>query len=62
MGYGPGDFPLTERYAGEILSLPMFPAMSDAQQDRVIEAIRHFDFGPEAYKSAGDQIVGAAAD
>lgn len=62
LGYSQGDFPLTERYAGEILSLPMFPAMTEAQQDRVVEAIRRFDFGPEAYKSTSDPLVGAATD
>ena len=62
LGYSQGDFPVTERYADQILSLPMFPAMTDAQQDRVVELIRRFDFGPEAYKSQADPLVGAATD
>jgi dTDP-4-amino-4,6-dideoxygalactose transaminase len=28
LGYQPGDFPVTEQYAGEILSLPMYPELS----------------------------------
>jgi dTDP-4-amino-4,6-dideoxygalactose transaminase len=45
LGYGPGDFPLTERYADEILSLPMYPSMTEAAQLRVAEVMRQFDFG-----------------
>ena len=45
LGYGQRDFPLTERYAHEILSLPMYPSMTEAAQDRVVEVLRQFDFG-----------------
>jgi dTDP-4-amino-4,6-dideoxygalactose transaminase len=38
-GYGPGSLPLTERAADQSLSLPLFPAMTAAQQRRVVEAI-----------------------
>jgi len=31
MGYGKGDFPHAERLASRILSLPMFPELSDRQ-------------------------------
>jgi dTDP-4-amino-4,6-dideoxygalactose transaminase len=34
-----GDFPVAEALAGEILSLPMFPEMTDAQIDRVSEVL-----------------------
>jgi dTDP-4-amino-4,6-dideoxygalactose transaminase len=34
-GYGKGSFPVTERVADEILSLPMFPGLTADQQDRV---------------------------
>jgi dTDP-4-amino-4,6-dideoxygalactose transaminase len=33
--YKPGDFPVTERIASEILSLPMFPGLSEDMQVRV---------------------------
>jgi dTDP-4-amino-4,6-dideoxygalactose transaminase len=36
----PGDFPVAERLAGEILSLPLFPGITDGQQVRVAEALR----------------------
>jgi len=41
-GYSPGDFPIAEAfYAGEI-SLPMFSALTDADQDYVIDRILNF--------------------
>src|ERR1700720_1016135 len=36
LGYKTGDFPVTERVAREIISLPMFPQLSDVQQDEVV--------------------------
>lgn len=39
MGYRPGQFPIAEAaYAGAI-SLPIWPAMTDTQVDRVVEAV-----------------------
>jgi dTDP-4-amino-4,6-dideoxygalactose transaminase len=35
-----GAFPVAEKAADEILSLPLYPEMSDAQADAVIEAVR----------------------
>lgn len=43
LGYQDGDFPVTERYAKEILSLPMFPELSEAQVTYVAEAMREFE-------------------
>jgi dTDP-4-amino-4,6-dideoxygalactose transaminase len=42
LGYEEGDFPVTERTAAEILSLPMFPGLKPAQQGRVVEHILEF--------------------
>ncbi len=39
LGYGPGAFPVAEAAASEILSLPMFPHISERQQARVVEAL-----------------------
>ena len=36
LGYKPGDFPVTERVAAEIVSLPMFPQLTCNQQDEVV--------------------------
>ncbi|MGY1739549.1 MULTISPECIES: DegT/DnrJ/EryC1/StrS family aminotransferase [unclassified Blastococcus] len=38
-GHRPGDFPVAERAAGEILSLPLFPGITAAQQERVAEVL-----------------------
>ena len=40
--YSKGDFPIAERAAAEILSLPMFPQLTAAQQSRVAEAVLAF--------------------
>jgi dTDP-4-amino-4,6-dideoxygalactose transaminase len=40
--YRKGDFPVTEQVATEIVSLPMFPHLTKAQQSRVVEEIRSF--------------------
>ena len=37
LGYNRGDFPVTERVAAEILSLPMFPELTEAMQVRIAE-------------------------
>lgn len=41
-GFEKGDFPFTERLATRILSLPVFPGMSDGQVEAVCESIRSF--------------------
>jgi dTDP-4-amino-4,6-dideoxygalactose transaminase len=40
--YKKGDFPVTERVATEIVSLPMFPQMTGEQQSRVAAKVREF--------------------
>jgi len=42
LGHGSGDFPISEILASEVLSLPLFPGLSDDEQDRVVGAIRDF--------------------
>lgn len=39
LGYKRGDLPVTEALAERVLSLPMFPELSDEQIDRVAEAV-----------------------
>jgi dTDP-4-amino-4,6-dideoxygalactose transaminase len=42
LGYRPGDFPVTERFAAQILSLPMYPGLRAEQQERVAAGIQAF--------------------
>ncbi len=42
MHYRVGDFPVTEKVAGEIVSLPMFPQLTHEEQARVVEEILAF--------------------
>lgn len=42
LGYKPGDLPTTEHVVKRILSLPMFPELTDEQVDEVIEGIKDF--------------------
>ncbi|MPZ20439.1 MAG: erythromycin biosynthesis sensory transduction protein eryC1 [Luteitalea sp.] len=41
-GYDVGDLPVTERAASEVLSLPMFPGLTKAHQERVASGIETF--------------------
>ena len=40
LGYGPGDFPVSEAAAARIFSLPMHPYLAANEQERIIEIIR----------------------
>ena len=39
LGLRPGQFPVSERAAREILSIPIFPGISTSQQERVVEVL-----------------------
>lgn len=41
LGFRRGDYPEAERYYAEAISIPMFATLSDAQQDQVVDALRH---------------------
>ncbi|MEE3717367.1 DegT/DnrJ/EryC1/StrS family aminotransferase [Tumidithrix elongata RA019] len=40
LGHGKGSFPVTEAVSDRVLSLPMFPELSDEQQDIVVDALK----------------------
>lgn len=42
LGYQEGAFPITEQYANEVLSLPMYNGMTEEEQTYVIDAINAF--------------------
>ena len=42
LGHKKGDFPITERYADTVLSIPMYTGMTKEEQDYVIGAVNAF--------------------
>jgi dTDP-3-amino-3,4,6-trideoxy-alpha-D-glucose transaminase len=42
LGLGPGSLPVAERLAAECCSLPIFPAIEDAQIEETVAAVRSF--------------------
>ncbi|MSQ37731.1 MAG: DegT/DnrJ/EryC1/StrS family aminotransferase [Chloroflexi bacterium] len=42
LGYKNGDLPVTERLSTEVLSIPMYPELTDTQQQHVSSSIREF--------------------
>ena len=40
LGFKPGDFPASESYYSQAISLPLFPAMTDEQQDHVVDVLK----------------------
>lgn len=42
LGYKQGDFPNAEHEASHCVSLPLFPEMTDAEVDRVVEVIKNY--------------------
>ncbi len=42
LGYKWGDFPISERVSREVISLPMHPYLTDAEQDTVVAAVKKY--------------------
>ena len=43
LGWKDGDLPITERYANEIFSLPMYPTLTNDEQTEVINTVKEID-------------------
>jgi dTDP-4-amino-4,6-dideoxygalactose transaminase len=43
LGYGPGDLPVSERLADEVLSLPLYPELTRQEVEAVAPAVRELD-------------------
>jgi dTDP-4-amino-4,6-dideoxygalactose transaminase len=42
LGYRRGDFPVSERVSEQILSLPIFPELTEGERETVVREIRSF--------------------
>lgn len=42
LGYGPGSFPVVERQAKRILSLPVYPELQTSQLEYIVEVLREY--------------------
>lgn len=42
LGYKRGSFPITEKYADEVLSLPLYNGMTEEEQDYIIDMLNFF--------------------
>ena len=41
LGYKAGDFPVSEGLANTVLSLPMYPELTNGQIETVVNSVRH---------------------
>jgi dTDP-4-amino-4,6-dideoxygalactose transaminase len=57
LGARPGDLPETERAAREVVSLPLFPGLTNAQQDTVIAAVNQAAIAERVARSAKRQLA-----
>jgi dTDP-4-amino-4,6-dideoxygalactose transaminase len=62
LDYRVGDFPVAEKAAAEIVSLPMFPHLTAAQQARVVAEILSFASSSTRRPAEAEVASLAAAD
>jgi dTDP-4-amino-4,6-dideoxygalactose transaminase len=59
LGYTAGQFPVSEKTAREVLSLPMFPGLREDQQLQIAESIREFSLARPAVSVKKDEQTSA---
>jgi UDP-4-amino-4,6-dideoxy-N-acetyl-beta-L-altrosamine transaminase len=59
LGFKAGDFPAAEAYYAQAISLPLFPELTDAQQDRVVAVLTQA-LQPLSSVAAGTAAMAAA--
>jgi dTDP-4-amino-4,6-dideoxygalactose transaminase len=42
LGYGEGDFPVSEEACREVLALPVYPELTESEQEEVVGAVEEF--------------------
>jgi dTDP-4-amino-4,6-dideoxygalactose transaminase len=42
LGYGPGSLPVTERLCNEVVTIPVFPELTDAEVERICDVLSKF--------------------
>jgi dTDP-4-amino-4,6-dideoxygalactose transaminase len=62
LGYKAGDFPVAEAMGSEVVSLPMYPQLTAAQQERVVNAIQRFAPEPSITVAPETASYAAVAD
>jgi dTDP-4-amino-4,6-dideoxygalactose transaminase len=62
MNYRKGDFPVTEKAAAEIVSLPMYPQLTFEQQARVVEEILAFTSKTARKQAEGEESASPTAE
>jgi dTDP-4-amino-4,6-dideoxygalactose transaminase len=60
LGYQKGDFPVAEKCAGQILSLPIYPQLDIEQQRRVVREMGSI-FGPGTWNDEIEAAVTASS-
>lgn len=58
-GYTQGDFPITEKLSDQVLSLPMYPELTDDQVKLVAETIQNIQRGTPTIAAPITQVTGA---
>ena len=57
LGLARGDLPVTEAWADECLSLPLYPELTEAQQDHVVKVVRGVPAPPVAPRPPPTEVA-----